>query len=429
MVGRRGGGDVLHVSVSSPSQSAHLIFRPLPQLFFTMTATRLDVIRDCVRHLKCPELRGLCGVNPRHRPTRSMRKAELAAEAFLAAKTSPAMALRYLLSVPYLFPSLRLAAQQHMVDMPPPPSSSSASATILPPSAAWRSHAVDRERVIASFNALHSTSEIARVLDGPFACDATTGQMRRVMCLTRPMLEGVEGTLQLRCAIFSPCQPLISQWPANMQIFWGEELIFCRGQCLLPGLTGGGRRAKAGDALSSSDAPLTLPRSLVRQGINMFNILCDAESREYVMSLVEVKPRDVEAIIRAHPLSAADSRPVIRSMIAAAARDNEVQTDMDLSLRFTDPVSLCRMVTPVRGVHCTHAQCVDLDSMVQLFRNDIPAACPLCRKPLRLDADVYVDTYITSLLRAPQMESVDAVALVPSPDAARIIECTRLSVS
>jgi len=62
-------------------------------------------------------------------------------------------------------------------------------------------------------------------------------------------------------------------------------------------------------------------------------------------------------------------------------KDNEIICDqMVVSIR--DPLSLCKIDTPVRGIRCYHPQCVDLQTYLNYCHHTNTWQCPICMQPL-----------------------------------------------
>lgn len=49
-----------------------------------------------------------------------------------------------------------------------------------------------------------------------------------------------------------------------------------------------------------------------------------------------------------------------------------------------------RLVTPCRGKHCTHIQCMDVATVLGLMMHRPAAKCPLCDKPVKKKT-LYID--------------------------------------
>lgn len=76
-----------------------------------------------------------------------------------------------------------------------------------------------------------------------------------------------------------------------------------------------------------------------------------------------------------------------------------------VTIPLTDPITLMRMVVPVRSNTCAHPHCFDMDTLVEFDAKRLEhgcAKCPICRRPLDVHALV-VDRFVQHIL-----ESTDA---------------------
>jgi hypothetical protein len=71
-----------------------------------------------------------------------------------------------------------------------------------------------------------------------------------------------------------------------------------------------------------------------------------------------------------------------------------------------------RMKTPVRGKHCVHFQCFEVENYV--MQNDASHiwSCPLCKKECK-PQDLYIDSYFQRLLREETDENKVTVRILP----------------
>ena len=64
----------------------------------------------------------------------------------------------------------------------------------------------------------------------------------------------------------------------------------------------------------------------------------------------------------------------------------------------TDPYSGAVIATPARSMHCTHFQCFDLHTFLEMQRRRPRFECPVCRAPAR-PRDLYIDVKFAEALR------------------------------
>jgi E3 SUMO-protein ligase PIAS1 len=76
-----------------------------------------------------------------------------------------------------------------------------------------------------------------------------------------------------------------------------------------------------------------------------------------------------------------------------------------------DPISTLRIVTPCRSTVCTHNQCFDADSFLQLQEQAPTWTCPICSKTISYEA-LAVDQYVEEILN--KARNTDQVTIQPS---------------
>jgi E3 SUMO-protein ligase PIAS1 len=78
-----------------------------------------------------------------------------------------------------------------------------------------------------------------------------------------------------------------------------------------------------------------------------------------------------------------------------------------------DPISTLRIVTPCRSTICTHYQCFDADSFLQLQEQAPTWTCPICSKTISYEG-LAVDQYVEEILN--KARNTDQVTIQPNGD-------------
>jgi E3 SUMO-protein ligase PIAS1 len=78
-----------------------------------------------------------------------------------------------------------------------------------------------------------------------------------------------------------------------------------------------------------------------------------------------------------------------------------------------DPISTLRIVTPCRSTICTHYQCFDADSFLQLQEQAPTWTCPICSKTISYEG-LAVDQYVEEILN--KARNIDQVTIQPNGD-------------
>ncbi|TID15850.1 DNA-binding SAP [Venturia nashicola] len=103
---------------------------------------------------------------------------------------------------------------------------------------------------------------------------------------------------------------------------------------------------------------------------------------------------------------------VISDLVMKNSDEDIVATSSIMSLK--DPISYTRIAIPIRSTACTHNQCFDASSFLQLQEQAPLWKCPVCDKALQFE-HLAVDQYVQEIL-ANTSSSVDQVNI--EPDAA-----------
>ncbi|RYP07267.1 hypothetical protein DL765_009219 [Monosporascus sp. GIB2] len=100
---------------------------------------------------------------------------------------------------------------------------------------------------------------------------------------------------------------------------------------------------------------------------------------------------------------------VVQELSRAANDPDVVATSQVLSLRC--PLSYTRLMTPCRSILCSHIQCFDANSYLQLQEQGPQWVCPVCNKPAPFE-NLAVDEYVRDILENTS-ESQEQVTIEP----------------
>ncbi|KAJ6024503.1 hypothetical protein N7540_005300 [Penicillium herquei] len=103
---------------------------------------------------------------------------------------------------------------------------------------------------------------------------------------------------------------------------------------------------------------------------------------------------------------------VLREMKNRAEDSDIVATSSIMSLKC--PLSTLRIQVPCRSVVCTHNQCFDASSFLQLQKQAPTWTCPVCAKSTSFES-LQVDQYVDEILKSTESE-VDQVVVEPNGD-------------
>lgn len=92
-------------------------------------------------------------------------------------------------------------------------------------------------------------------------------------------------------------------------------------------------------------------------------------------------------------------------IVRAKAADPDIEaTSTNMSLK--DPISMLRMTVPIRSDVCTHNQCFDAFTFLDMQQQGPTWTCPICSKPVQFRS-LHVDEYVQDILqKAPMLDQV-----------------------
>eukprot|EP01084_Bolivina_argentea_P184244 317807_1 len=91
----------------------------------------------------------------------------------------------------------------------------------------------------------------------------------------------------------------------------------------------------------------------------------------------------------------------------------------EIKVNIRDPLSLCRISVPVRGIHCYHPQCVDLTTYLSYSHHTKTWQCPICVEKL-VYTDLVVDESMKKIINEVGND-IDVVRLNPDDYSYKVI--------
>jgi E3 SUMO-protein ligase PIAS1 len=92
------------------------------------------------------------------------------------------------------------------------------------------------------------------------------------------------------------------------------------------------------------------------------------------------------------------------------ANDPDIEVGSSV-MSLKDPISTLRIVTPCRSTVCTHNQCFDAESFLQLQEQAPTWTCPICSKTISYEA-LAIDQYVEEILS--KARNADQVTIQPN---------------
>ncbi|GAD99330.1 MIZ zinc finger protein [Paecilomyces variotii No. 5] len=128
-----------------------------------------------------------------------------------------------------------------------------------------------------------------------------------------------------------------------------------------------------------------------------------------LVNLVQRHPVE-ELVARLKARKTISKEQVIREMRSRAEDSDIITTSSVMSLKC--PLSTLRIEVPCRSVICTHNQCFDASSFLQLQEQAPTWTCPVCNKATSFES-LQIDQYVDDILRSTPAE-VDQVIVEPT---------------
>jgi E3 SUMO-protein ligase PIAS1 len=120
-----------------------------------------------------------------------------------------------------------------------------------------------------------------------------------------------------------------------------------------------------------------------------------------------VKKFSVEELTQRIKQRSVISRQSVLNEMMKKANDPDIEVGSSV-MSLKDPVSTVRINTPCRSTVCTHNQCFDAESFLQLQEQAPTWTCPICNKTISYEG-LAIDQYVEEILR--KVRNVDQVTI------------------
>jgi E3 SUMO-protein ligase PIAS1 len=104
------------------------------------------------------------------------------------------------------------------------------------------------------------------------------------------------------------------------------------------------------------------------------------------------------------------TRQSVLNEMMKKANDPDIEVGSSV-MSLKDPISTLRIATPVRSTVCTHNQCFDAESFLQLQEQAPTWTCPICNKTISYEG-LAVDQYVEEILS--KVRNADQVTIQPN---------------
>ncbi|CCX07272.1 Similar to E3 SUMO-protein ligase pli1; acc. no. O94451 [Pyronema omphalodes CBS 100304] len=205
------------------------------------------------------------------------------------------------------------------------------------------------------------------------------------------------------CAVVEP----LMGYTSDTDIAFPHQVELRVNQQLISGLNLRGLKNKPG---STRPADITDKLNLRENFRNEISLTYAQTQKEFVFLVNLVQTETVEDLVA--KLQQGRSIPkeeVISDMVKKNSDTDLIATSVIMSLKC--PLSTLRIQTPVRSLFCTHVQCFDATSFLQLQQQAPTWTCPTCNKSITFD-QLVKDMYFDDILHNTP-STVDSVTIDP----------------
>ncbi|KAJ5021055.1 PINIT domain-containing protein [Bipolaris maydis] len=135
-----------------------------------------------------------------------------------------------------------------------------------------------------------------------------------------------------------------------------------------------------------------------------------SQSEKYNLFVYLVRKFSVEELTQRIKRRNVITRGSVLEEMMKKANDPDIEVGSSV-MSLKDPISTLRIVTPCRSTVCTHNQCFDADSFLQLQEQAPTWTCPICNKIISFEA-LAVDEYVQDILS--KARNTDQVTIQPN---------------
>jgi len=143
---------------------------------------------------------------------------------------------------------------------------------------------------------------------------------------------------------------------------------------------------------------------------NTIQVTYALTQKKYILSVYMAKKYSVEELTRRIKSHNVITRENVLKEMMKNANDPDIEVGSSV-MSLKDPISTLRINTPCRSTMCTHNQCFDAESFLQLQEQAPTWTCPICNKALEYE-NLAVDQYVEELLH--NARDVDQVTIQPN---------------
>ncbi|KAF2733489.1 E3 SUMO-protein ligase PIAS1 [Polyplosphaeria fusca] len=144
---------------------------------------------------------------------------------------------------------------------------------------------------------------------------------------------------------------------------------------------------------------------------NTIQITYALTQKKFSLHLFLVKKLSVDELTRTITRRSVITKQTVVNEMLKKANDPDIVVD-SINLSLKDPISTLRITVPCRSTICSHNQCFDAESFLQLQEQAPTWQCPICNKTVSFEG-LAVDQYVQDILDSVP-KSTDQVTIQPN---------------
>ncbi|KAL6704649.1 E3 SUMO-protein ligase pli1 [Coniothyrium glycines] len=143
---------------------------------------------------------------------------------------------------------------------------------------------------------------------------------------------------------------------------------------------------------------------------NNITITYALTQKKYNLFIYMVKKFSIDDLTKRIKQRNVITRQSVLQEMVKKANDPDIEVGSSV-MSLKDPISTLRINTPCRSTICTHNQCFDAESFLQLQEQAPTWTCPICNKTVSFEA-LAIDQYVEEILA--QARNADQVTIEPN---------------
>ncbi|KAI5803235.1 PINIT domain-containing protein [Geopyxis carbonaria] len=229
--------------------------------------------------------------------------------------------------------------------------------------------------------------------------------VKTVVTLSAAQVQQLNSDESYRCMVYCATLDPLTSFTRETDVAFPHQVEIRVNDIAVPGLNLRGLKNKPG-----STRPADITDSLIRKANyrNEVGLLYALTEKEFGFLVNLVKVHTVESLVQRLRVGDSIAKDTVISDLVKKNEDTDLEaTSATMSLKC--PLSTLRIELPVRSKYCTHSDCFDATSFLQLQQQAPTWTCPTCMKSVSFK-QLVVDRYFYDILNSTP-KSVESVTI------------------